>query len=77
MKPDYNLCDRCGAITELPMVSACVDRNMDPSGSMEYVFESFDVCGKCAVHLLQTILKYKDSYDYNREVINEAKKTVK
>lgn len=44
MKPDFNLCDICGAKTTTSPIFACTDRRMDAAGSNEDVGETFDLC---------------------------------
>ncbi len=55
--PDYCLCDVCGAPTKLPPLTLFKDRAMDAAGSMENIYETFDLCAEHSHAVLRWALE--------------------
>ena len=55
---DFNLCDICGEkVDKNRRMFVATGRQMDAAGSMETVGEHIDLCNRCAVLVIQYLIK--------------------
>ena len=66
MKPDYHLCDKCGDKCPERPIWVFIDRKMDAAGSMEDVGMTVDLCGKCAIAYLRSVVESRDAESHQR-----------
>jgi len=51
------VCDICGTRKDVKKVWLPYDRKMDPAGAMEDVGETYDLCCKCHLKVLQDAIR--------------------
>ncbi len=75
MKPDYLLCDVCGAkVSQGHSLFVPLDRVMDAAGSNETVGESYDLCGNCILGVIGKLLSPNgrcgaDNHELGRRIV--------
>lgn len=73
MKPDYNLCDKCGEKTNFS-ITLVTGRENDGAGGMENITHNRDICGQCSISLIKYILRsdvYSEtSYSFHKKVLD-------
>jgi len=69
------VCDVCGTQKDVQRVSFSYDRRADAAGSVEDVYETFDLCCKCYLKALKAAVKeeirrkHLNEYLFNKNLI--------
>jgi len=76
------ICDICGTRKDVQKVWFPYDRKMDAAGSMENVGETFDLCCKCYLKVLKSVILKEaeigriNEWTFNKELIEDIRNRI-